>query len=86
VHLLLGAKRLAHTGTLRHDMVIGRIFDWKKGMASQSTFSRFFKKFDMAPNDSIFPVLNRWWFAQLTLDKCTIDLDSTVITRHGSKE
>ena len=40
VNLLLGTKRLAHTGTLRYDMVIRRIFDWKKGMASQSTFRR----------------------------------------------
>lgn len=86
VSLLLGAKRLSHTGALRYDQVIGRIFNWEKGMASQSTFSRFFKKFNKDLNDSLFPALNRWWFGQLTLDKYTIDLDSTVITRHGTQE
>jgi hypothetical protein len=86
VSILLGARRLSHTGTLRYDKVVGGIFNWEKGMASQSTFSRFFRKFDKDRNDSLFPALNRWWFEQLSLDKYTIDLDSTVITRHGSQE
>jgi hypothetical protein len=86
VSVILGATRLAHSGTLRNDEVIQRIFRWKKGMASQSTFSRFFRKFGQKRNDSLFPTLNRFWFSQLHLDKMTIDLDSTIITRHGNQE
>lgn len=41
VSAILGATRLAHTGTLRYDKVVQGIFGWEKGMASQSTFSRF---------------------------------------------
>ena len=43
--VILGAKRLSHSGILRHDEVIREIFGWNKGMASQSTFSRFFSKY-----------------------------------------
>ncbi|MDO9510521.1 MAG: IS1380 family transposase, partial [Bacteroidales bacterium] len=86
VSTILGATRLAHSGTLRNDEVVQRIFGWGKGMASQSTFSRFFRKFDQERNDMLFPAINRFWFSQLQLEKMTIDLDSTVITRHGSQE
>lgn len=86
VSTILGATRLAHSGTLRHDEVIRGIFGWKKGMGSQSTFTRFFKKFDRERNDCLFPSINRFWFSQLLLDKMTIDLDSTVITRHGTQD
>jgi hypothetical protein len=55
-------------------------------MISQSTFSRFFKKFDRDRSDSIFPTLNRFWFSQLKLDKLTIDIDSTDIIRFGQQE
>lgn len=86
VSVLLGANRLAHTGMIRNDEVIKKIFNWKKGMGSQSTFSRFFKKFDQARNDQVFPSLNRFWFSQLKLDKFTIDFDSTVLTRFGQQD
>ena len=86
ISTILGATRLSHSGLLRHDEVIQKIFGWKKGMASQSTFSRFFKKFNLERNDSIFTGINKFWFSQLKLDKMTIDVDSTVITRHGSQE
>jgi len=86
VSVILGAKRLAHAGTLRYDKVVQRIFDWQRGMASQSTFSRFFKKFDQDRNDSVFPSINRFWFSQVKMDNLTIDFDSTVIVRHGIQE
>ena len=52
--VVLGARRLAHTGLLRQDEVIKEIFGWKRDMASQSTFSRFFQKYDTEMNDKIF--------------------------------
>jgi hypothetical protein len=86
VSTILGATRLAHSGTLRHDEVIQRIFGWDKGMASQSTFSRFFRRFDQERNDKLLPAINRFWVSQLKLDKMTIDLYSTVITRYGRQD
>ena len=86
ISAMLGARRLSHSGTLRYDRVITRIFGWEKGMASQSTFSRFLRKFDQEHNASIFPSINRFWFDQIKMDKLTIDFDSTVLVRHGLQE
>lgn len=71
---------------LRTDAVIQEIFGWKKGMADQSTFSRFFHKHSLELNNEIFPALMRGFFDQVALDKLTIDIDSTVITLYGEQE
>jgi hypothetical protein len=86
VSVILGARRLAHSGLLRNDEVIKELFGWKKGMASESTFSRFFAKFDTDYNDELFTQLNRWWFDKVLLNHFTVDIDSTVITRYGTQE
>jgi hypothetical protein len=86
VSVILGARRLAHAGLLRHDKVVSEMFGWSKGMASESTFSRFFKKFDVDLNDEVFIELNRWWFTKLKVKHHTVDIDSTVITRYGSQD
>lgn len=86
VSVVLGAKRLAHSGMLRTDEVIRDIFNWQKGSPSASTYSRFFQKFDKELNDSLFPVIQREVFKQVLLKKMTVDIDSTVITRYGSQE
>ena len=86
VSVILGARRFAHSGLLRHDDVIKKLFEWKKGMASESTFSRFFAKFDTDFNDELFTQLNRWWFDKVLLNHLTVDVDSTVITRYGTQE
>lgn len=84
--VVLGSKRLSHTGMLRTDEVIKEIFGWAKGMADQSTFSRFFKKHTVEKNNEIFPSLMRDFFREIDLDRMTIDIDSTVITRYGDQE
>ena len=85
ISVILGARRLAHSGLLRHDKVVSEMFGWTKGMASESTFSRFFKKFDVEINDEVFVELNRWWFTKLKVKYHTVDIDSTVITRYGTQ-
>jgi hypothetical protein len=55
-------------------------------MPSQSTYSRFFKKFSQKRNTEVFPNLQHWFFKQLQVDNLTIDFDSTVITRYGDQE
>jgi len=59
VSVILGAKCLAHSSTIRHDEVIRKIFGWKGGMASQSTFCRFFKRSSTEGNDEIMRRFNR---------------------------
>lgn len=86
VSVLLGAKRLSHSGTLGNDQVISEIFGWKSGMASQSTFSRFFRRFDFEKNDQLMRAFNRGWFEKVDLDKHTVDIDSSVITRFGGQQ
>lgn len=84
--VVLGAKRLEHSGMLRMDDVIQEIFGWKRGMASASTFSRFFNKFDVERNDQIFPVLMKFILSKIPIRYMTIDIDSSVITRYGQQE
>jgi hypothetical protein len=86
VSVILGAKRLAHSGTIRHDEVIRKIFGWKGGMASQSTFCRFFKRSSLESNDEIMRRFNRRWFEMVDIDKHTVDIDSSVISRFGEQE
>jgi hypothetical protein len=84
--VILGSKRLSHSGLLRHDEVIQKMFGWKKGMASQSTFSRFFRKQTEEDNKAIFPELQKKWFDQFDIGKLTLDIDSTVLSRYGNQE
>lgn len=86
VSTVLGSKRMAHTGMLRTDEVIAQMFNWKDGMASQSTFSRFFRKFTTEGNDRLFTELNRKWWERIEIEKLTIDVDSSVLTRYGAQE
>jgi hypothetical protein len=84
--VVLGSKRLEHTGMLRMDEVIKNIWGWEKGMASASTFSRFFSKFDVEVNDKIFPPLMKYMINLVPIKYHTIDIDSTVITRYGEQD
>ena len=86
VSVVLGSKRLAHSGMLRSDEVIKQIFGWSKGAPSASTLSRFFKKFDRELNDEVFPAVQKMIFDKIGIKKMTIDIDSTVITRYGKQE
>jgi hypothetical protein len=86
VGAVLGSKRMVHTSMLGTDEVIRELFGWRRGVASQSTFSRFFRRFDTAYNDQLFNSLMRSWWSRMHIKKMTIDIDSTVLTRHGSQE
>jgi hypothetical protein len=77
VSVILDARRLTHSGLLRHDDVIKELFGCTRGMASESTFSRFFAKFDTVYNDELHAQLNRWWFDKVLLKHITVDVDST---------
>ena len=85
LNIWTGASRYVHCNWLREDEVIKEIFRWKR-MPSQSTYSRFFGKFNQARNTEVFPRMQQWFFKQMDLGAITIDFDSTVITREGKQE
>ncbi len=85
VSVWLGAVRFSHTALLRFDGALKEIFGWKK-VASVSTYTRFFRKFNRQRVDKVFFDINRWYWEQLPQKTLTIDLDSTVLTRYGEQE
>jgi hypothetical protein len=80
-----GANRFEHTEVTRHDPVLKRIFGFDK-MANFKAIIRLFRKFSQVDNERIANSLYSWQFSQLGLDGVTLDLDSTVMTRHGMQQ
>ncbi len=83
--IFTGASRYIHADWLRYDTTLQTIFEIDK-LPSQSTYSRFFHKFNIEKNSEIFPILQQKFLSQLDVGPLTIDLDSTVITRYGEQE
>ena len=78
----LGCYKFSHTHVLRLDDTLKQIFEWKQ-IPSDTTYKRFFQKFNQGVNNEVFPALQEWFFNQLQFDNYALDLDSTVITRYG---
>ncbi|MFZ1495776.1 MAG: IS1380 family transposase [Saprospiraceae bacterium] len=78
----LGCYKFSHTHVLRLDDTLKKIFGWKQ-IPSDTTYKRFFQKFNQGINNEVLPVLQEWFFNQLQFDSYVLDLDSTVITRYG---
>jgi len=84
--VILGAGNCFSASQISYDEVLKEIFQWEKGMPSQSTLSRFFPKYDQDLSDEIFSGLFTWWFTEMGQKNLTLDIDSTVITRYGHQE
>ena len=86
VSIWCGACRFAHTETVRFDGTLTRLFGWTKA-AGHRAIVRLFERFDMARNEEVQEAVYRWFFDKVsTLTRITLDMDSTVITRHGEQE
>ncbi|MFP5039573.1 IS1380 family transposase [Parasediminibacterium sp. JCM 36343] len=85
VSIWIGCFRFSHTAVVRLDEVLRQIFGWER-VPSATTYGRFFKKFTPSMNHDIFIELYSWFFEQLQFDNYTLDVDSSVITRHGEQE
>lgn len=86
VAIWCGACRFAHAETVRFDGTLTRLFGWTKAAGYQAIM-RLFKRFDMARNEAVQASAYHWFFARLTtLTRITLDMDSTVLTRHGEQE
>jgi len=81
----LGCYKFSHTHVLRLDDTLKQIFEWKQ-IPSDTTYKRFFQKFNQGINNDVFPALQQWFFNQLVFDNYALDLDSTAITRYGNQE
>lgn len=80
-----GASRYIHCDWLRYDKVLQEIFGLPQ-MPSQSTYSRFFRKFSDGLNTTLFPQMQDWLFGKIDIGSITVDFDSTVITRYGQQQ
>jgi hypothetical protein len=86
VSIWCGACRFAHTETVRFDGTLTRLFGWARAAGHQAIV-RLFERFDMARNETVQETVYRWFFDKVnTLKRITLDMDSTVITRHGAQE
>lgn len=80
-----GANRFLHTEVTRHDLTLGKIFDWKN-TPGQDTYKRFFSKFNQATNQKVSDYFYSWIFDNFKFDNFTLDIDSSVMTRYGQQE
>jgi hypothetical protein len=80
-----GANRFMHTEVTRHDVALGKIFDWKETPA-QDTYKRFFSKFNQITNQKVSDQFYSWIFDNFKFDNFTLDIDSSVMTRYGEQE
>jgi hypothetical protein len=81
----IGGSRFSHTALVRFDKALHQIFGWR-GVASVSTFTRFFRRFKREEVDRVFSHLSHWFWDQISPRTLTLDLDSSVITRYGKQE
>jgi hypothetical protein len=85
VAIWCGASRFAHAETVRFDRTLTRLFGWER-VAGHKAIVRLFERFDMLSNERVQAETYRWFFRQIpALKRITLDLDSTVITRHGEQ-
>ncbi len=85
VSIWCGANRFAHADITRMDSTLSRLFGWTR-VAGHKAIMRFFNRFDMARNEQVQGHIYRWLFERLSIDRLTLDVDSTVITRNGHQQ
>lgn len=85
VSIWCGANRFAQAYITRMDGVLTRLFGWTK-VAGQKAIMRFFNRVDMAKNEAVQEQIYHWLFDRLSIDRLTMDVDSSGITRNGQQE
>ena len=80
-----GANRYSHLDVTRFDTSIQSMFNWDN-MPEHKAFQRYFEKFNMEINHSVFGGLYSWFFNNLQFDNFTLDVDSTILTRYGDQK
>ena len=86
VSIWCGACRFTHLDITRLDSTLTRLFGWTR-VAGHKAIVRLFGRFDMLRHERVQASVYRWFFDTVsTLHSITLDMDSTVITRHGEQQ
>ena len=86
VSIWCGACRFTHLDITRLDNTLTRLFGWTR-VAGHKAIVRLFGRFDMMRHERVQASVYRWFFDTVsTLHSITLDMDSTVITRHGEQQ
>jgi hypothetical protein len=85
VTIWTGGARFAQTALVRYDEALRSIFGLSH-VASVSTFTRFFRRFNRGQVEEVFGHLSRWCWQRMARHSWTVDLDSSVLTRYGHQE
>jgi len=83
--VLTGSRRLTHIERLRWDEGLRRILGLKR-FVSDTTLSRFLRRFTAGTVTQVFESLMRWQLGLVTLKEEILDLDSSIIERYGKQE
>jgi len=86
VSIWCGACRFSHLEITRLDGTLTRLFGWTH-VAGHKAVMRLFSRFTQNDHEQVQAQIYRWFFDKFTtLPRITLDMDSTVITRHGQQE
>ncbi len=86
VSIWCGACRFTHLDITRLDGTLTRLFGWTR-VAGHKAIVRLFGRFDMLRHERVQAQIYRWFFNSVsTLCNVTLDMDSTVVTRHGEQQ
>lgn len=86
VSIWCGACRFTHLEITRMDVTLTRLFGWTR-VAGHKAIVRLFERFDMMRHERVQAGIYRWFFDKVSTLLCvTLDMDSTVVTRHGEQE
>jgi hypothetical protein len=83
--VLTGSRRLAHVERLRWDEGVRKILGLDR-FVSDTTLSRFLRRFSQGSVTTVFERLLRWQIGQIKLEGEILDLDSSVVERYGKQE
>lgn len=83
--VLAGSRRLTHIERLRWDEGLKRILGIER-FVSDTTFSRFFRRFGARQVQEVFEHLMRWQHGLISMAEDVLDLDSSVMERYGHQE
>lgn len=84
VSIWCGANRFVHSDITRLDKTLARLFGWSR-VAEHKSIMRLFQRFDQPKATDLQHKCFNWLFGKLNLNRITLDVDSTVITRWGNQ-
>jgi len=84
VSIWCGANRFVHSDITRLDKTLARLFGWTR-VAEHKSIMRLFQRFDQSKATELQRNCFNWLFVKLNLNRITLDVDSTVITRWGQQ-